>query len=64
MVPIPVLFLRYREDIAAISPGQGTERLQGRSGRLGGLRGEMIGQLAWAAEADVVAAVHLVGVDP
>jgi hypothetical protein len=30
---------------------------------LGGVRGETVGQLARAAEADVMAAVHLVGVD-
>jgi hypothetical protein len=30
---------------------------------LGGVRGETVGKLARAAEADVVAAVHLVGVD-
>jgi phosphohistidine swiveling domain-containing protein len=29
---------------------------------LGGVRGETVGQLARAAEADVMAAVHLVGV--
>jgi hypothetical protein len=35
----------------------------GGSVTLGGVRGEPVGQLTWAAEADVVAAVHLVGVD-